>query len=71
MRDIWVMGLVKLGVLTVISFVVGFYQAAKKPPDSRWTTVVKEPPHKRALNWLRRRGSTTVEERQEPVWTKK
>lgn len=71
MRDIWVMGLVKLGVLTVISFVVSFYQAFKKPTHSRWTTVVQEPPHKRALNWLRGRGSTTIEERKEPIWTKK
>jgi hypothetical protein len=67
MHDVLMAGLVKLGIVAVISFIAGILEAAKKPVHNGWATVVKEPLHYRAWNRLRRRGSTSVEERQDIV----
>lgn len=67
MHDVLVLGLVKLGVVAVISFIAGIIEAAKKPLNGGWTPVVQEPLHKRAWNLLRRRGSTSIEVREDRV----
>jgi len=67
MHDVLVVGLAKLAVVAVISFVAGIIDAAKKPVQNGWTPIVQEPLHKRALNLLRRRGSTSIEVRQDRV----
>ena len=67
MHDVLVFGLVKLAIVAVVSFVAGVVEAAKKPIHGGWTTVIQEPLHKRAWNRLRRRGSTSIEERQRSI----
>lgn len=67
MHDVLMVGLVKLGIVALVSFVAGILEAAKKPIHGGWTTVVQEPLHKRTWNLLRRRGSTSIEVRQDRV----
>lgn len=61
MHDVLVVGLVKLGIVALISFVAGIVDAAKKPVHDGWTPVLEQPLHQRAWNLLRRRGSTSIE----------
>ena len=56
-------GLIKLAAIFVITFLWTIYKCATQPIDNGWSTVLHEPLHKRVLNRLRRRGSTSVEVR--------
>ena len=67
MHDILMLGLVKLAIVAVISFIAGILEAAKKPVHGGWAPVIKQPLHQRAWNRLRRRGSTSIEVRQDSV----
>jgi hypothetical protein len=71
MHDVFVVGLVKLGIVALFSLAAGVLEAAKKPLHGGWTPIVQEPLHKRALNWLRRRSSTSIEVRQDRIRVKK
>ena len=57
-------GLIKLAIVAVVGLLVGIYEAARKPVDNGWTTVLKEPLDQRIWNRLRGRRSTSVEVRQ-------
>lgn len=58
------LGLVKLAIVSVAGLLWGIYEAAKKPIDSGWTPIVKEPIYDRAWRRLTgRRGSTSFEVR--------
>lgn len=62
------LGLIKLAIISVAGFLWGIYKAAKQPVHNGWSTVVQEPAHHRAWKRLTgRRGSTSVEERQERI----
>ena len=65
MRDVIYVGLVKLAVIAVVSFIAGILEAAYKSRSGGWTPVVQEPLHQRAWNRLLRRGSTSVEIRED------
>lgn len=67
MRDVLFVGLVKLGIVAIFSLIAGVLSAAKKPVHGGWTPIVQEPLYKRAWNRLRRRGSTSVEVRQNGI----
>lgn len=57
-------GLSKLAIIAVASFLWGIYKAAKKPVDNGWATVVEEPLYERAWRRLSGRGgSASVEVR--------
>lgn len=71
MHDVLLVGLVKLGIVAAISFIAGILEAAKKPIHGGWTAIVQEPLHKRAWNALRRRGSTSVEVRENRIRVQK
>lgn len=71
MHDILMLGLVKLAIVAVISFIAGILEAAKKPVHGGWSTVVQEPLHNRAWNRLRRRGSTSIEVREDGIRVQK
>ena len=67
MHDVLLVGLVKLGIIAVVSLVAGFVKAAYESIHHGWTPVVQEPLHKRAWNRLNGRGSTSIEVRQDRV----
>lgn len=58
-------GLIKLAIVAVVGLLVGICEAARKPVDQRWATVLQEPLSQRIWNRIRRRGSTSVEVRQD------
>ena len=66
-HDVLIVGLVKLGIIAIVSLVGGFAKAAYESIHHGWTPVVQEPLHKRAWNRLRGRSSTSVEVRQDSV----
>lgn len=67
MHDVLIVGLVKLGIVALVSLVGGVLEAANKSIHGGWTPVVQEPLYKRAWNRLRGRSSTSVEVRQDRI----
>lgn len=61
------LGLIKLAIVSVLGLLVGIYEAASKPIGNGWTPIVQEPMHQRIWNRLRRRGSTSIEVRENRV----
>lgn len=71
MHDVLQIGIAKLVIVFVVTLVATLIKELRGDSHQGWTPILKEPATKRLTNWLRHRGSTTVEVRQERLGIKK